>query len=279
MKCIICSTIFKNENYLHKSFDNIKKIQSLFDKTKIIICYDNSGDNSLKELCELKQLGFDIDIIINKKSRFNHHGGRAYNIAQARNQILNEIYNEDYDSNNPQAHTYLDYDYFIMCDLDDVFNVNMNIEILQKYIPNKENIKYCDRMENPNFNWDALSFYNKGYYDLWALSIDDYQDSVWSMDNPLHICKEMLTYLKEKIEKTTENLIKVDSAFNGFCIHRIDKFKDIKYQTATILNNNIIIDCEHRSFYKRANFCGLKIMMSKDCLFDDMKHIVKELYD
>tara|TARA_R100001463_G_scaffold80268_4_gene134726 strand:+ start:420 stop:1223 length:804 start_codon:yes stop_codon:yes gene_type:complete len=267
MKCVIGSTIYKNEGFLHKSFENIKKIQSLFDYCKIVICYDNSGDNSLKELCELKKEGFDIDIIINKKPRFNHHQGRAYNIGQARNQILSHIYDK-----------YIDYNYFIMCDLDDVFNVNMNIDILQKYIPNKENKNKVPDWDNPNYEWDALSFYNKGYYDLWALSIDDYQDSVWSRDNPLEICKEMLTYLKEKIENTKENMIKVDSAFNGFCIHKLEKFNDINYEVATILNSNIIIDCEHRIFYKKANNKGLKIMMSKDCLFDDMKHIVKELY-
>ena len=267
MKCVIGSTIYKNEGFLHKSFENIKKIQSLFDYCKIVICYDNSGDNWLKELCELKKDGFDIDIIINKKPRFNHNGGRAFNIGQARNQILSHIYDK-----------YIDYNYFIMCDLDDVFNVNMNIDVLQKYIPNKENKNKVPDCENPNYDWDALSFYNKGYYDLWALSIDDYQDSVWSRDNPLEICKEMITYLKEKIENTKENMIKVDSAFNGFCIHKLDKFNDINYEVATILNDNIIIDCEHRIFYKKANKKGLKIMMSKDCLFDDMKHIVKELY-
>ena len=52
-KVIFCSTIFKNEGYLHKSFDNIKLLSQLFSKVKILICYDYSGDKSLLELLRI----------------------------------------------------------------------------------------------------------------------------------------------------------------------------------------------------------------------------------
>ena len=65
MSCVICSTIYKNEGYLKKSFDNLKLLEPLFSKIKVVVSYDNSGDKSLLELIELKKEGWDIDILIN----------------------------------------------------------------------------------------------------------------------------------------------------------------------------------------------------------------------
>lgn len=260
MNCVICSTVFKNETYLHKSFENIKEIQKLFNKTKILISYDNSGDNSLKELCEIKKTNiFDIDILIQPNERFNSFIGRPYNIAQARNQLLNEIYSK-----------YEHYDYFIMVDLDDVFNFKININILKKYLD-------C------NNEWDSLCFWNEGFYDTWSVSIDHLQDSSW------RICSEdsekgwerqyeILDYLKSVVDDMTENnedIRNIDSCFNGFGIHKINKFKDIKYTVAKILDNKLIIDCEHRDFYKSAVSKGLNVMFSKDCLLEKMKDMSK----
>ena len=251
MKCLILSTIFKNEGYLKSAFKNIKEIQSLFTETKIIVSYDNSGDKSLKELCELKR-DFDIEILFNDKDRFNDWGGRAFNIAQARNQLLNHIYIK-----------YPDYDYFIMCDLDDVFCFNIHIDILNKYLqPDRVN------------EWDSLTFYNEGYYDTWALSIGEYNDSSWhtGQDGWTENYKR-LEYLKNIIKTCPTDLIDIKSGFNGFCIHKMNEFKNTRYQPATIQNNMIIIDCEHRSLYNDAVSKGLKVKMSKDCLFDKMINI------
>lgn len=254
MKCLILSTIYKNEGYLHKAFDNIKKIQSLFDNTKIVLCYDNSGDKSLKELCELKK-DFDIEILFNDKDRFIDGGGRAYNIAQARNQLINHIYCK-----------YDDYDYFIMCDLDDVFCYNIHIDILNKYL-------------NRSDEWDSLTFYNEGYYDTWALSIDDYNDSSWHTEKDGWVeNRNRLKYLKNAIDDSDNDLIDIYSGFNGFCIHKMNKFRNIRYQPATIQNNCIIFDCEHRSYYNEAVAYFLKVKMSKDCLFDKM-NVCPELYE
>ena len=283
MKCIIAGCIYKNEGYLVKAFENIKKIQSLFNETKIILAYDNSGDNTLKEICEIKKdKSFDIEIIINKKLRFNHPRCRAYNIAQARNQILDRIYNtynNSYDTNSNDK--YCDYNYFIFADLDDIFTFNIHPEILQKYIPKKydpENIKLPD-WDIIDYEWDSLTFYNKYYYDTWAVSIDHLQDSSWDTDKDgWEAQKEILTYLKETMDNLETNMRPIDSAFNGFAIHRLDKFKDIRFNPATILNNKLIIDCEWRDFYKQANKKGLKVMITKDCLFDPMKDVIPELY-
>ena len=268
VKCVICSTVYKNEGYLHKSFENIKEIQKLFNKTKILISYDNSGDNSLKELCEIKKTNnFDIDILFQPNERFNSFIGRPFNIAQARNQLLNEIYTK-----------YEDYDYFIMVDLDDIFNFKININILEKYIYCCENDFECVCPE-----WDSLCFWNEGFYDTWSVSIDHLQDSSW------RICSEpeekgwerqyeILNYLKSVVDdmnENNENIRNIDSCFNGFAIHKIKKFKNIKYTVAKILDNKLIIDCEHRDFYKNAVSKGLNVMFSKDCLLEKMIDISK----
>ena len=54
-KCIICGCIKDGEQYIEKVFENIKKIQALFKKTKIIIVYDKSIDKTLEILNSLQK--------------------------------------------------------------------------------------------------------------------------------------------------------------------------------------------------------------------------------
>lgn len=263
MKCIFATTIFKNEGYLKKAFDNLKQLTDCFNQYKILVCYDNSGDKSLKELCELKNEGWDIEIIFNPKDRFLNGMGRAYNIGQARNQLIELIYDK-----------YMDYDYFCMCDLDDVFCNEIYIDNFKKYIPEKYDpdnpVLVLDEDENID-GWDALSFYNECYYDWWALSIGKYQDSCWHVDDPEDRIDNMRGYLEYHTKD--KNMIKVDSAFNGFCIHKLNKFSKYRYKPASIVDNKIFIDCEHRQYYKSATADGLNIMMSVAPLFSKMDNI------
>ena len=258
MSCIICSTIYKNEGFLKKSFENIKLLKPLFSNIKIVVSYDNSGDKSLFELIELKKEGWDIDILMNNKPRFKAHIGRAFNIAQARNQILNHIYSNEELSK---------YNYFIMADLDDVFNFKIYPEVLNKYLSKADNVK----------KWDSLTFYNEGFYDTWSVSIDDLQESGWIPTEDIDKCwdnqKKIRDYLKNVVENMNEDMRPIDSSFNGFCIHKLKEFKDIRYNPVCLLNGEVFIDCEHRSFYKEANKRGLKVMFSKDCLFEKMINI------
>lgn len=268
MNCIFCSTCYKNEGFLNKSFDNIIKLKSLFNKFKVIICYDNSGDNTLKELCDLKKKyidDLDIEILFNKKERFNMWYGRSYNIAQARNHILNYIQNQDYDNHSEDLVN--EYDYFIMADIDDVFNFDFDMNGLSKlscYINNNE-------------EWDSLSFWNEGFYDTWSVSIDDFQDSSWIVGEDIEKGWEkqykIRDYLRKVVEEMSQDLRPIDSIFNGFAIHKLDKFINIRYKPATILDERILMDCEHRSFYKEANKQGLKVMFCKVPLFKEMINI------
>jgi len=50
--CLICGCVKNCEKYLNDVFVNIKIIQKLFDKYKIIINFDISNNYTLKKQCE-----------------------------------------------------------------------------------------------------------------------------------------------------------------------------------------------------------------------------------
>ena len=242
--CLICGCVKNCEKYLNAVFENIEKIQKLFEKSKIIMSFDISKDFTLKKLIELKKK-FDIDIIINRDSITS---SRTVNIERARNKIINKIYSE-----------YNDYDYFIMIDMDDVSSKPINIEILEEVLDeNKKNI------------WDGLFFNNANYYDLWALNFKDFQYSCWHSSDVKKLINLMNTEFKNEISRN--EFMECQSAFGGFGIYKIDKFKNCyyrslidlslfnednmkniytKYHIQYIYNSNIY-DCEHRYFHLNA---------------------------
>ena len=242
--CLICGCVKNCETYLDNVFKNIEKIQKLFIKSKIIISFDISNDFTLKKLIELKQ-NFDIDIIINKDPITNI---RTLNIENARNKILNKIYNE-----------YSDYDYFIMIDMDDVSSKPININILEEILDEKKiNI------------WDGLFFNNENYYDFWALNFKDFQYSCWHSNNVKKLINHMNNEFKEECKN--KEFIECQSAFGGFGIYKVSKFINCRYRSLidlTLFNNenlknlyinynikfiinNNIYDCEHRYFHLNA---------------------------
>jgi len=240
--CLICGCVKNCEKYLNDVFVNIKIIQKLFDKSKIIISFDISNDYTLKKLCELKK-EFDIEIIINKEQLTNV---RTINIERARNKIINKIYNE-----------YGEYDYFIMIDMDDVSSKPINITILEDSLQKKE-------------KWDGLFFSNANYYDFWALNFKDFQYSCWHSNN----VKKLINLMNKEFKEECKNneFIKCQSAFGGFGIYKLEKFKNCYYRSLIDLslfnhenikniNNNYniqymtnpnIYDCEHRYFHLNA---------------------------
>jgi len=240
--CLICGCVKNCEKHLDKVFDNIKKIQSIFDKTKIIISFDVSQDFTLLKLTRLKNI-FDIDIIINKD---NLSSIRTVNIERARNKIINKIYNE-----------YTDYEYFIMIDMDDVSAKPINVEVLKEAL-------------DKNIFWDGLFFNNENYYDFWALNFKDFQYSCWHSSD----VKKLINIMNEEFKKECINkeFIECQSAFGGFGIYKTEKFKNCFYRSLIDLSlfnikniknvynyhkinyiiNPEIYDCEHRYFHLNA---------------------------
>jgi len=240
--CLICGCIKDSEKYLDDVFINIEKIQASFNKTKIILSYDVSRDNTLDKLREL-QKRFDMEIIINNDPLTPV---RTVNIERARNKIINKLYSE-----------YSNYDYFIMMDLDDVCSKPINVEVLKEAL-DKENM------------WDGLLFNNANYYDFWALNFKDFQYSCWHCNDP----KKIINIMNEEFIKECKNkeFIKCESAFGGFGIYKVKKFENCFYRALIDLSlckseniKNIyknyqimynirkdIFDCEHRFFHLNA---------------------------
>mgnify|MGYP001299521565 CR=1 FL=1 len=258
--CVIGGCVKNCEKYLNNVFENIEKIQHLFQKTKIIMFYDKSDDFSLRKLCKLKQT-FDLEIIINKNPLTPH---RTKNIENARNKILDRIYS-----------SYSNYTYFIMIDMDDVCAKPIYINVLEEALDKKE-------------EWDCLSFNNENYYDFWALSFHKFQYSCWHSTNPKKIINKMNDEFKIKLKNSETDFIECQSAFGGFGIYKIEKFENIRYRSLADISlfnvddllyiqnkynikyatNNLIYDCEHRYFHLNAikkNNC--RICVYKKYLF------------
>ena len=241
--CLICGCVKNCERYLDSVFSNIEKIQALFNKTKIIISFDNSDDFTLKKLVQLKSI-YDMDIIINKEPLTN---SRTLNIERARNKIITKIYQD-----------YSDFDYFIMIDMDDVSSKPINIDVLKEALV-KQNM------------WDGLFFNNENYYDYWALNFKDFQYSCWHSNDVKRLINLMSNEFKKECQ-TTGEFIECQSAFGGFGIYKIDKFKNCYYRSLIDLSlfgaqalknifnkykisyniNSQIYDCEHRYFHLNA---------------------------
>jgi glycosyltransferase involved in cell wall biosynthesis len=261
--CCICGAVKDCAQYLEIVLANMEQIGSVFDEYVIILCYDNSTDNTLKILTDY----------VNKNSRFRllintipAEGGRTHKIANARNHCLKHIRNY-----------FSEYKYFIMMDCDDVCASPVNLDVL------KNNLKRTD--------WDGLSFNSsQPYYDLWALSMKHLVYSCWhfSQPNAHQIYKDAIQHLFSVCPPG--ELISVYSAFNGFAIYRTHKFIDSCYDGQSRLDlippflmeenkrvcGEIIPyywggpdqDCEHRSFHLRAIFNNDAIVaISPEILF------------
>ena len=246
---IIGGCVRNTARHLPKIFDNIKKIIPLFRDYHIVIAYDAHEDNSLNVLIEYKNK-FNMTILIGNNT--SNLGSR--NLHYARNSIL------EFAKTKPT-------EYLIMMDTDEVCTDPINIDVLQKNLKNND--------------WDALSFNRPDYYDIWALSIDQYQNSCWHyLDQSINRATEVRKYIENKLKNTPQDtLVECQSAFNGFAIYRRDKFKDCSYKW-TIQDSNKYVpappdrekpdDCEHRPFHMEAiEKHGARIRISPEYLFDE----------
>jgi hypothetical protein len=195
----------------------------------------------------------DIEIILNDEKLSEY---RTFNIAKARNSIIEYIKND----NDPS------FEYFIMMDMDDVCAKLIDQpNILENYLLKD--------------TWDSLSFNKNEYYDIWALSIEPYLFSCWNFvdstgcSDSVHLIRKYITDLLDKIPK--DELLSCHSAFNGFAIYKKEKFinctynadinKNIEllgkdlihvqekyYNKRFFIKSNDLQDCEHRYFHLEA---------------------------
>jgi len=268
---IICGTARNCEQYLDATFSNIQKIADLFDDYRIIIAFDVSSDKTLIKLVQYKKIhGDKIDIIVNRTPLSPH---RTQNISNARNSYLNRM--REISSSGYTAK------YFIALDLDDVCAGEMDVEVFKRAMERED-------------KWDSVSFNRTGYYDIWALSIDNYIYSCWGWRSPFEVVEHTKKYIIDKLDKIPEDeFAECRSAFNGFAIYKTSHFIDCnydwrmpkRYMTLKELQKQQKIlwgvgsispldestdepDCEHRAFHMQA-ICdkGARIRISPQKLF------------
>ena len=264
MNTIISGCVRNCAMHLKNVFENIKKIQEIdaLNVKQIVLAYDESTDNTLFALGELKK-EFNIEILINKTPLTNE---RTQNICNARNNLLQYVNNLEYDV-----------EYVIVMDFDDVCAK-----------PIYENVLVDALAESAL--WDCVTFNNERYYDFWALSIGDFQYSCWHWNDPHRVIRLMHKYLQERLNEAcanNANYIECDSAFNGFAIYNHKRFKGCVYKSRmddlTIFNVNKLenmhkdhgvisnapsYDCEHRYYHLNAKKNNeAKIFICKNSLF------------
>lgn len=263
--CCICGPVKDSAQYLERVLANMEKIGAMFDQYVIILCYDESRDNTLKILTDYVEKNSRFRLLINTTPV--ESSCRTHKIADARNHCLKHV--REYFSN---------YKYFIMMDCDDVCASSVNLDVL------KNNLKRSD--------WDGLSFNSsKPYYDIWSLSLKHLVYSCWhfSQPNARQIYEDAIQHLFSACPPG--ELISVYSAFNGFAIYRTRKFIDSWYDGQSRLDlippvlmeeNKRVCgeitpyywgggpdqDSEHRSFHLHAKFQNDAIVaISPEILF------------
>ena len=259
MKCVICGTIKNCGKYLIKVFENMKLIGSLFDEFRVVLCVDYSTDNTFKILQKIKKENPWIIIHINKDRLYKD---RTNNLSKARNKYLDIIREQ-----------FMDYDYFVVMDCDNVCERITNINILKTHLQNSN-------------KWDGLTFNKMPYYDTWALSINPYFINChWF----LHY-NQYSTYVHSLLSNCKQNeYITCLSAFNGFAIYKLPYFINSYYNDSTSENLTYIpkplieknlklmnykvkhfikLDCEHKIFHYNAIFKNkARLMISPNVLF------------
>lgn len=208
-KVACCLCVKDCEKYLPSIFKNLYNLSYEFTDLKnfhVIIVYDNCTDNSEKLINDFKNSSAFNVYIYNYIN--NIHPWRTVRIANARNKILDIIFNE-----------IKDIDFHFMIDADDINTHKWNIKLIIDYL----NLD----------TWDCLSFNRKIYYDLWALLFHPYIQHVFGYKNCnfWSVSRLMLLELWCKLDELKDNneLIECQSAFNGFALYRTNKFKNIKY--------------------------------------------------
>ena len=218
----ICFCVRNCSAYLERIFQNIKLLtDNATYKISSIFVYDNCTDASEQLLHEFKT-NSNHDVYV--KHIDNTSRLRTVRIATARNTCLDLIYNE-----------LTEVSHHIMADCDDINVHSWNIDTIHKYITNYD-----------NDDWDCISFNRGGYYDIWALLIDEFKHHCWGFGQKSRtVVNAMRSYIVDKLDNSTENSIYCLSAFNGFAIYKTEKFKEIRYD-GTYNNMKLLITDDER---------------------------------
>lgn len=218
-KKVVCCLCVRNcAQYLNTVFENLDLLSSLFTKFYVIFVYDNCNDGSENLLFQYKKRSkFKVYVVHNYNNNIEY---RTFRIANSRNLCLSIIYNE-----------IKSVDFHFMIDADNENLEKWNTEVIEKYLQDD--------------NWDALSFSRrKFYYDVWALSFDEYKHHCWGFGDTfqgIQVCTKMGGEITSKLNSLKDyQLLECWSAFNGFAIYRTYKFRNVKYDGSYQSVKNVI---------------------------------------
>lgn len=217
---------------------NIELFKSCFNNICVIITEDASTDNTRKLLQNwVKKPSKNIV----KYSILSDYGdtdfsSKSHRTAHCRNAILEHITTKNL---NKQ------YSHAIECEFNDLWCINFD--------------GICDSFQ---YTWDAISCVskNKQYYDYYTLCC---APSIFNKE--LLGCAKREKKVEEDISKFTslleesKDLIKVNSAFNGLAIYKLEKIKNCQYGsyiTCTECKNNnqeCFNGSNHTNFYSDMN--------------------------
>lgn len=266
-KCFIVGCARNCGQHIHSVFENIKRLSTLFQETKIIVAYDHSTDNTLEQLNAQQSAFPNMEVIVNIMPLSPI---RTERICNARNTLLETI-KKQYQPG---------WDYFIMIDLDDVCATPINLDNVRKYLKRND--------------WDCLTWNRPFYYDIWALSYSPFVVSCWNWGNE-NSCLQVVDYmrmdLQERLQQINpDELFLCNSAFNGLALYRFVKFHNCVYdwktmQFESLPHHDLVVsiqtfhtypmyrpvydDCEHREFHRQAIAKNnAKICISPLCIFE-----------
>jgi hypothetical protein len=250
MNIALCFCVRNCEPYLNRIFRNIEAMRKLNLNLHIIFIYDNCNDKSEILLREYEKTNKNIIVKhIENKSPY-----RTVRISKARNTFLNIIYN--YIKN---------IDYHIMIDCDDVCCNEWDLNVLNNTLNNID-----------NDDWDCISFNRNDYYDIWALMFDNFRHHCWGFGmSSRMIATIMKNEINNKLLNSKTNSIEVISAFNGFCIYKTEKFKNIRYEG---LYGNLRTLISNNDLFKTVNYLNTTYKLNVKLNMNNYNQCCEHLY-
>ena len=240
LNIIIYGTIRDIEKHFLNSFSNIEILTHYFNSAYIIILENDSKDNTRNLLIEWHQTIHSPNIkkqILLLDHLDEKYPLRAHRLAYFRNIILDNI-SKINENNN--------YQYAFHCDLDDRF-----------WCIDFDSI--CNCFQYDLNEWEMMSCINKNfsYYDWWALRCENtwFNKNIFSCEanNVSYESKvgEFCDFLKQN------QLISVNSAFNGLGIYKLSAIKSCYYSADYYCNKcdnknrGCMEDNDHIGFHRQ----------------------------
>ena len=199
-----CMCVRNCGDFLPRVFANLDRLSERY-QLRCIIVYDNCTDSSPQLI---KQYQASRGYEVHAEEIDNPSDRRTVRIAKARNRCLEILYG-----------MFGGADYHIMLDADSVNTHKWNMQVLDRYLNNID-----------EDNWDAISFNRPHYYDIWALAFDQFQYNCWGFgEHSEQVVQHIKQCITNKLKQASQHSIEVQSAFNGFAIHKTRKFENILY--------------------------------------------------